>query len=122
MPKVVINDCYGGFSLSDAAFEWLIANRGWNVRDMNDGTVPDTITTVCRDAEDPLGGKYWSSWYDSTGFRVHPDVIAVVEELGDRANGMCARLKIVEIPDDVEFEVCDYDGHEWIAENHRIWR
>lgn len=35
MREVVINGCYGGFSLSDVAFEWLIVNRGWNVRDVN---------------------------------------------------------------------------------------
>jgi len=45
-----------------------------------------------------------------------------VEELGEKANGQCADLKIVEIPDDVEYEIEEYDGVEWVAENHRTWR
>jgi len=30
-------------------------------------------------------------------------------------------LKVVEIPDDVEWNVQEYDGNEWVAEKHRIW-
>lgn len=30
-------------------------------------------------------------------------------------------LKIVEIPDDVKWMICEYDGAEWIAERHRTW-
>ena len=32
-----------------------------------------------------------------------------------------ANLKMVEIPDDVEWEIADYDGKEWVAEKHRTW-
>jgi len=30
-------------------------------------------------------------------------------------------LKIVEIPDDVDWEINEDDGSEWIAEKHRTW-
>jgi hypothetical protein len=30
-------------------------------------------------------------------------------------------LKIVEIPDDVDWIIQEYDGFEWVAENHRTW-
>lgn len=53
--------------------------------------------------------------------RDHPEVIRVVEELGEKADGACAKLKIVEIPDDVQWHVEEYDGNEHIAENHRTW-
>ena len=36
--------------------------------------------------------------------------------------GYYNHIKIVEIPDDVEFVIEDYDGIEWVAEKHRIWR
>lgn len=49
------------------------------------------------------------------------DLIRVVEELGAAANGSCAALKIVEIPADAEWQVEEYDGNEWIAEQHRRW-
>lgn len=53
--------------------------------------------------------------------RTDPKLIQVIEELGELANGRCAKLKIVEIPDDVEYHIHEYDGYEHIAENHRTW-
>lgn len=48
-------------------------------------------------------------------------LVQVVEELGDEANGKFASLKVVTIPDDVEWEIHEYDGREWVAEKHRTW-
>ncbi|MED4883131.1 hypothetical protein [Bacillus smithii] len=54
--------------------------------------------------------------------RNDPDLIAVVEELGEEANTEYSMLKIVEIPDDVEWIIeDDGSGHEWVAEKHRTW-
>ncbi len=44
-----------------------------------------------------------------------------VEELKEEANGTFAELKIVEIPDDVEWVIEEYDGIEWVSEKHRVW-
>jgi hypothetical protein len=41
--------------------------------------------------------------------------------MGDAANGWAAELKVVEVPDDAEWFVDDYDGREWVAEKHRTW-
>jgi hypothetical protein len=92
--RIVINDCYGGFSLSDAAFERYKELAG--------------IT-------DPVFLYYEIS-------RDDPYLVKIVKEMGEDANGPCANLKIVEIPADVEWLVQDYDGIEWIAETHRTWR
>ena len=54
--------------------------------------------------------------------RDDPHLVAVVAELGDGAAGDHAKLKIVEIPDDVEWEVDEYDGMEHVQEKHRTWR
>jgi hypothetical protein len=48
-------------------------------------------------------------------------LIAVIEEMGDLADGRYSSLKIVEVPDDMEWEVDEYDGKEWVAEKHRVW-
>lgn len=48
-------------------------------------------------------------------------LIDCVEALGDGASGSFANLKVVEIPNGVDFEINDYDGYEWIAEKHRRW-
>lgn len=53
--------------------------------------------------------------------RHHPELIRVIEELGEKANGACASLRIVEIPDGTEYVVEEYDGNEHIAEKHRTW-
>jgi hypothetical protein len=48
-------------------------------------------------------------------------LIQTVGELGKDANGKFADLKIVEIPDGIEYEIEAYDGNETIAEVHRTW-
>jgi hypothetical protein len=59
----------------------------------------------------------------SSKIRSHPAVVQVVEELGpEEASADFASLKIVEVPDDVEWIIEEYDGAEWIAEKHRRWR
>ncbi len=139
MVKLVINKCYGGFGLSEQAYERLIAlgvpvrkyiepHRGPDglclKEPLNDGEAIFDRTleepSEIRDAMLRLGRRYWETWLD--GNRRHPLLIQVVEELGESANGRHAELKIVEVPDGVDFEIEEYDGIEWVAETHRTWR
>ena len=53
--------------------------------------------------------------------RTDLDLIEVVKKLGNKANGTCSELKIVEIPDGIEFELSEYDGLETVEEKHRSW-
>jgi hypothetical protein len=53
--------------------------------------------------------------------RDDPILVSIVEELGEDAWGQFAKLKVVDIPDDVEWHIGEYDGIEWVAENHRTW-
>jgi hypothetical protein len=53
--------------------------------------------------------------------RNDPDLVRVVEELGTAANNWAANLRVVDIPDDVEWDIEEYDGLEWVAESHRTW-
>ena len=53
--------------------------------------------------------------------RTHSDLVEVVEKLGDKASHQYSRLCIVEIPADIEWEIGNYIGMEWIAEKHRKW-
>lgn len=59
---------------------------------------------------------------DWSGSRTDPVLVRVVEELGEEANDSYSELKIVEIPDNVEWQIEEYDGAEWVAEKHRTWR
>ena len=61
---------------------------------------------------------------DFDSFAVYRDdeaLVKVVEQLGKKADGPYSSLKIVEIPDGVEWEIGEYDGAEWVAEKHRVW-
>lgn len=144
--KLVINKCFGGFGLSDAAYEKLIewgipvrkygeeprnpdtqlyekveANEGEVIFD-RELTLPgeDSINDLYHKFKpDSVTGRYWEVWTDRA--RSHPLIVRAVEELGEKANGSCARLAVVEIPDDVEYEISEYDGREHIAETHRTW-
>lgn len=78
--------------------------------------------------EHPIVGEYGygkilteRDYYFRPESRTDPALIQTIEELGEEANGLCATLKIIEIPDDIEFEIEEYDGWEWISEAHRKW-
>ena len=58
--------------------------------------------------------------YDA--YRSDPRLIAAIEKIGEvESSRKLAHIKIVEIPDDVAWEISDYDGIETIHEAHRIW-
>jgi len=54
--------------------------------------------------------------------RNDPKLIKIVEESGQKAGGPLSSLKVVEIPDGVNWVLEEYDGAEWVAEAHRTWR
>lgn len=66
--------------------------------------------------------------YPAEKVRIHPDLIQCHEELGVEAEAdrwsrrAEPEFKIIEIPDDVEFEIHETEsGYEYIAEKHRTW-
>jgi len=67
--------------------------------------------------------KELNEWYfhERDIDRDDPILIKVVKKLKKKANGGCAELKIVEIPDNIEYQIEEYDGYEHIAEAHRTW-
>lgn len=93
--RIVINSDWGGFALSDLAWEKYCDLVGLDHTDEN--------------------------LHDRGIARDDPYLVKIVEELGEKADGDFARLKIVEIPADVDWQICEYDGREWVAEQHRIW-
>lgn len=117
--KVVINRCFGGFGLShDAIMKWseysgvklypVIDNREY---------FSDYYTHY---HTDPSHSKdsYWSEYNLK---RDDPALVRVVEEMGKDSWGNYAELKVVEIPDDVDWYIHEYDGSESVHEMHRSW-
>ena len=121
--KIVINRCWGGFDLSDEAIEAVLDRKGiaWEKTPSKYalGNSEYWAKGFCCDPEHQLDIY---EWWLLTEKRSDPDLVAVVEQLGEDANTDSSELKVVEIPDGVDWEIQDYDGMEHIAEKHRIWR
>ncbi len=121
MKAIAINTCYGGFGLSDEAIELYLTKSGkvpfyklccGSVESIY-ASHPFDDTGVCSGT-----GEYYSQ-YDLD--RDDPILIEVIEQLGKAANGQCADLKIVRIPDDILYDITYYDGKETIRERSRNW-
>ena len=82
-------------------------------KDVRDQTAEDY-----RDEYERLNAHLYESRPDD---RADPDLVRVVEELGEAANGAMASLKVVEVPDGVSFEIEEHAGLEHVAEVHRTW-
>ena len=148
--KVVINDTFGGFSLSHQGvmryaelkgiklFPWVddmtakIYGKDFGFDDvpwLHYTTVPKEEYEAIQEGgeQKPVGvgrfaklNKLYFSFRDIP--RTDPDLIKVIREMGAKANGKCAKLKIINIPEDIEYTIEEYDGLEHIAEKHMTWR
>lgn len=133
--KVVINRCFGGFGLSDVAFERYLDLKGitWykgasEFYGSSYYTVPEeeyrALEAKCEakpvgpDRYKEVNGLYLSIMNIE---RNDPLLVQVVEELGEKASSKYSELKVVEIPDDIEWEISEYDGMESVKEKHRSW-
>lgn len=137
--KIAINKCYGGFTLSDKAIEMIMKRKGLKCYrykqtkfDHSDGVDEYTRlddyspSSFIRYCTVDLGEKvekipYENLWYYEELERTDDDLISVIEELGDEASGTYGRVVVIEIPNDVDWEIDDYDGWESIHEKHRVW-
>jgi hypothetical protein len=121
MTRVAINRCFGGFGISDEAFEKLLTRKGIAF-DKVEPEHKSLLSGVTYYAAGHSGDDdHYLSEYDFFSNRSDPDLIAVIEELGKDSWGWASELAIVDIPDDVEWHIDEYDGLEHVAENHRTW-
>lgn len=93
MIKIVLNACHGGFGLSEEAV--------------------NLYNNYCKDGSQHLAlpkdyesSKRWCNDLD----RDDPILIRVVEELREKANGDCAKLRIANI--NCSNLIDEYDGYE----------
>lgn len=114
--KVILNKCGGGFGLSELAVSRFVELEGIEYRKVY-------IDEVLFYYEFLIDNewKYFGVFQDDNEFRTNKNLIKAVEELGELSFGEYAKLKIVEIPDDVKFFIDNRDGIEIIREEHRIW-
>jgi hypothetical protein len=97
--KIVINKCYGGFGLSNDVIRELELNDEW----------PDNSSF-------DIESDNYEAW------RADPRLISAIEKIGViGSSGWYTKLKIVEIPDGVDWRISEYDGMEHVYETHRTW-
>ena len=150
--KVVINNCYGGFGLSNLAIKELATLNGkecsfFKKKGFDGYYIPITLEeankefiaiafsvpnpnellkkpTKSRSIEE---NKKFNDVYRQISLNSRPDdrgdknLITVVEKLGKASCGKYSELKIIEIPDDVSYDIDEYDGIESIHEKHKSW-
>lgn len=148
--KIVINVCYGGFSISPLAIATIAKKKGKECYffkhefDSNKYTpisleeATDAFIVFAYSVSNPEDYDLDKLGEDNTykeanersklicldsraDDRTDKDLIETIEELGEKADGSHAKLKVIEIPDNIEYIIEEYDGIEHIAEKHRTW-
>lgn len=97
--KIMFNNCFGGFSLSDQAVAMYKAKKG----------IPDHEALAYASDEFP---------------RHDEDMIAIVEALGPEASGQCSEIRIAKIPAKFlsYYYISEYDGSESVSVDHKQYK
>lgn len=131
--KIVINNCFGGFGISDEGFELYLKKKGVKFY-KEEGFLGSSYYTVPPEKYHRLSEK-WSkedgdyrrinskNWYLSYRDieRTDPILIEVIKELKNKASENFAKLEIIEIPDNQEYEINDYDGLETVYSAEKLF-
>lgn len=130
MREIILNKCYGGFDVSYEAYELYAKKKGLDLyrykSDFKD--IKHIIYSKTEDNEDLFTSYFTKDFGDNVEIsdedyekyilniredkREDPILIEVIKELGEKASGRCGNLKIVRIPNDVDFIIEEYDGIE----------
>lgn len=131
--KIVINSCYGGFSLSPKGEQRYLELNGLDsyfykqskykytdgtmefVRLDNIDDVPDIFFYCTTYDQGKTLPDFPKDIFHSRNLkRSDPILVQVVEELGAESFGKCARLEVVDIEKGRWFKIDEYDGYESI--------
>lgn len=114
MPKVAITTKHGGHRIPNEVKEWLYENV-----DEESYVWKKTADEVWRDMDDFTKERADKSNIESRIEvdieRDNPILISAINELEPSG------WEIVDVPDDVDWEIHAYDGAEWVAEKHETW-
>jgi len=139
MKKVILNKCFGGFDVSNEAYELYAKKKSlelfcyeWDIKDMKnpiykyakkDNALFNHYFTKDFGNNVQITNEDYEKYnlYLDEDHREDPILIEVIEELGEKANGRCGKLKIVEIPDDLDYVIDKYDGIETLHQRVQEW-
>jgi hypothetical protein len=135
MRKIVINNCYGGFGLSNEAKERLLEKVGIDVKYAFNINSFRKIYVIDKINEDKIKKHKWIEIYskdyllknkikdneipiyvyDDDIPRHMPELVEVVEELKEKANDIYSKLKIINCYSKI-YKIDEYDGLEKLVE------
>jgi hypothetical protein len=113
--KIAINRCYGSYGGVSSKLVERALEIGWQTTEYDEeGNYKNPRAEIVISPSE-------SRLVEDNITRTNKVLISLIEELGEEANTMYSRYVIVDIPDNVEWEIEEYDGLEWVSEKHRIW-
>lgn len=148
--KIIINRCFGGFGISTEALKELVKRNAACIESYTPKHYygGDSENYIRKNEWESWWEKDFAEYKNiGDGMMAHPsafnifkdgllyslkdrglkevrtdkDLIDVVNTLGEKSFGMCAELKVVEVPDGIDWEIDEYDGLETIHEVHNSW-
>jgi hypothetical protein len=119
--SIVINTSIGGFGLSSLAAKRYAELKGIKLYFEYYEQDPKFYRAYTKPKEERTDND-GSLFCDFAIERDDPALVQTVKELGSKADSPHSHLKIVEIPNGVDWEIDESDeGYEWVAEKHRKW-
>lgn len=116
--KIIYNDCYGGYTLSDNAIDWLSehgseSTKNFIAQKRIEAKEKEDFSSASQDSID--NAKFYVMYAVRSFLKRHdPDLVAVVEALCKEVNGTFSELAIAEIDEDKYF-IDEYDGRETVV-------
>jgi len=122
--KIAINRYYGGFGINNKVAK-ILKEKGVNVTFVGeyykDGSGPKTkfgeeeFHHFSNDDFNIENDNYYA-------WRTDKRLIDAIEQIGEKQSGTrLSEISIVYIPDNIEWEIDEYDGIETVHEKHRSW-
>lgn len=141
MRKVILNKCFGGFDVSPQGYQLYAMKKGYShlykykksfdklhdeyyrIDLFDDFILAYYFTKDLGETIKEISKSDWKLYhlYLGTDKREDPILIEVVEELGEEASGKFGKLVVVEIPDDLNYTIDEYDGIETLHEDVPTW-
>ena len=109
--KIVLNKCFGGFSISKEACEYMA--------EMGCERAKKELEEFENSKDDIFYGYGYVKGMNDGYDRTSEYLVKAVEELGNKASGGCASLEVIDIPDGINYYIDEYDGIESVHEQHR---
>lgn len=129
--KIILNKSFGGFDVSEEGYRLYAKKKGlelykyiicdYDVNKLRYATKDENFIVYYYtkdfgnnvEISNEDNKKYFL--YLNNRYREDETLIEVVEELGQKASGRFGNLQIVEIPDNVFYQINEYDGLETIC-------